>query len=134
PIVSELIGLLPVRRWVYYCVDDFGQWPGLDQVTLRRMERRLVERADAVVAVSDTLRDKLAGAGRAASLLTHGVDLDFWAAPADGVSVPEVEGLEPPLIVFWGLLDRRTDVSFVTRLAADLRQGTVVLVGPAAEH
>ena len=24
PIVADLVGGLPVRRWVYYCVDDFG--------------------------------------------------------------------------------------------------------------
>ena len=28
PIVADLVGVLPVERWVYYCVDDFGQWPG----------------------------------------------------------------------------------------------------------
>jgi glycosyltransferase involved in cell wall biosynthesis len=131
PITSELIGLLPVRRWVYYCVDDFGQWPGLDQAALRRMEGRLIERADAVIAVSETLRDKLARDGRSAPLLTHGVDLDFWADPPEGGTVPEIEGLERPLVVFWGVVDRRMDVSYIARLAADLKQGTVVLVGPA---
>jgi hypothetical protein len=25
PITADLMGSLPVRRWVYYCVDDFGQ-------------------------------------------------------------------------------------------------------------
>src|ERR1700730_13210873 len=30
PIVADLIGPLPVAHWVYYCVDDFTQWPGLD--------------------------------------------------------------------------------------------------------
>jgi hypothetical protein len=39
PIVADLIGVLPVRHWVYYCVDDFSEWPGLDQPTLRRMEQ-----------------------------------------------------------------------------------------------
>ena len=30
PLVADLIGALPVRRWIYYCVDDFGEWPGLE--------------------------------------------------------------------------------------------------------
>jgi glycosyltransferase involved in cell wall biosynthesis len=134
PLTSELLGLLPVRRWVYYCVDDFGQWPGLDRITLQRMEGRLVERADTVIAVSETLRAKLARQGRAAELLTHGVDLDFWAAPRGETALPEVASLERPLVVFWGVLDRRMDTSFVARLAADLTQGTVVLVGPDDGH
>jgi glycosyltransferase involved in cell wall biosynthesis len=132
PIVSELMGILPVRRWVYYCVDDFGEWPGLDQAALRQMEGRLIERADQVIAVSATLQAKLARSGRTAALLTHGVDLDFWAAPPT-TDVPELAGLERPLIVFWGVVDRRMDLAFVQRLAADLRQGTIVMVGPESD-
>src|SRR3954453_16957142 len=31
PIVTDLVEALPPRRWICYCVDDFSQWPGLDQ-------------------------------------------------------------------------------------------------------
>jgi hypothetical protein len=84
PVVADLIGALPVRRWVYYCVDDFGQWPGLDQVALRRPDDRLAGRADVRVAVSETLRERLRGLGREPHLLTHGVDVDFWGAARRG--------------------------------------------------
>jgi hypothetical protein len=134
PIVLDLVGLLPVRRWVYYCVDDFGQWPGLDQPTLQAMEAGLVERADTIIAVSEHLRGRLASLGRASHLLTHGVETDFWAPGGAAGPLPELEGLERPLVVFWGVVDRRMDVAFVRRLAADLTRGTVLLVGPDAEH
>jgi glycosyltransferase involved in cell wall biosynthesis len=133
PIVADLIGLLPVRRWIYYCVDDFGEWPGLDRAALRAMEERLISRADRVLAVSETLQEKLARAGRTAPLLSHGVDLDHWAGPAADEPPAEFAGLERPLVVFWGLVDRRMDTVFVRRLAADLDRGTVVLVGPEAD-
>jgi glycosyltransferase involved in cell wall biosynthesis len=133
PLVADLIGLLPVQRWVYYCVDDFGQWPGLDGKTLQAMETRVVEKADVLIAVSETLQQKLANQGRTAHLLTHGVDLDFWSVCGDPVICPELEGLERPLITFWGVVDRRMDVGFVQCLAAELKQGTIVLVGPAAD-
>jgi hypothetical protein len=134
PIVSELIGLLPVRQWVYYCVDDFGAWPGLDQATLKGMEARLVQRADVVIAVSDHLRQRLSSLGRASHLLTHGVEPGDWVPDGPPVPLPELEGVERPLILFWGVVDRRMDVAFVRRLAADLTRGTVLLVGPEAEH
>jgi glycosyltransferase involved in cell wall biosynthesis len=133
PIVADLIGRLPVHRWVYYCVDDFGQWPGLDRETLRRMDDELVSKADILVAVSETLQERLAGLGRKSSLLTHGVDLDFWQAKGRPAALPALNGLERPLIVFWGVVDRRMDVAFVRRLAADLSRGTIVLVGPRAD-
>jgi glycosyltransferase involved in cell wall biosynthesis len=132
PIVADLMGVLPVRRWVYYCVDDFGEWPGLDQATLRRMEGGVIRRADTLIAVSDTLRDKLRQTGKPVHLLTHGIDPGHWSA-GDGEALPELAGLERPLVVFWGVLDRRMDVGFVRALAAGLERGTVVLVGPEAD-
>ena len=46
PIVADLVGAIPAARWVYYCVDDFSLWPGLEGAGLRRMEEKLVRRAD----------------------------------------------------------------------------------------
>jgi hypothetical protein len=83
PITADLPDALPVDRWVYYCVDDFSQWPGLDGDTLRTMDRAMIQRADSLVAVSDTLQKKIADEGRSASLLTHGVDVDFWRTSED---------------------------------------------------
>jgi glycosyltransferase involved in cell wall biosynthesis len=128
PIVADLVGRLPVQRWVYYCVDDFGSWPGLDQAPLRQMEEKLVRRVDRVIAVSTTLQERLASLGRVGPLLTHGVDREHWSAPSPDLQL--LDGLERPLIVFWGVKDRRMDVAFVGRLAADLTRGTIVLVGP----
>ncbi len=130
PITADLMGLLPVRRWVYYCVDDFGQWPGLDHEPLQRMEAEVVARADVIMAVSQNLQERIARMGRPSHLLTHGVDLDFWRNPAPGETIPELAGLERPLVVFFGVIDRRMDLAFVQRLAADLDRGTVLLVGP----
>src|SRR4051794_17365982 len=84
PIVADLVGHLPVRRWVYYCVDDFAEWPGLDGGTLRKMEAELVVKVDALIAVSETLREKLERIRRPVHLLTHGVDLDHWQREVPG--------------------------------------------------
>lgn len=128
PIVADLVGRLPVARWIYYCVDDFAAWPGLDGDAMRQMERILVSAADSVIAVSEQLQAKLAGMGRAAPLLTHGVDSSFWRGP--GREVPQLSNLPRPLIVFWGVIDRRMDIALVRRLANDLAEGTILLVGP----
>jgi glycosyltransferase involved in cell wall biosynthesis len=133
PIVADLVGRLPVSRWIYYCVDDFGVWPGLDGVTLQFLERKLVRRVDDVIAVSETLRERIARLGRAAQLLTHGVDVEHWQASRNPLELPALVGLERPLVVFWGVVDRRMDVPFVRQLAADLGQGTILLVGPGAD-
>ncbi len=128
PIVADVMGDLPVRRWVYYCVDDFSVWPGLDGEALLTMERRLVDRADELIAVSEVLRQRLAAMGREAALLTHGVDLSFWSDSQQ--TAVGLDGLERPLVVFWGLIDRRLDLGFLRTLITALTRGTVVLAGP----
>ncbi|HEV8062479.1 MAG TPA: glycosyltransferase [Gemmataceae bacterium] len=133
PIVADLVGILPVRRWLYYCVDDFSQWPGLDQAAMDKLERELVAQVDTCVAVSETLQDRLMSMGATSHLLTHGVDVDFWTTRGQERSVPAIDDLPKPLIVFWGLKDRRLDVEFVRYLSAKLEHGTIVLAGPENE-
>jgi glycosyltransferase involved in cell wall biosynthesis len=131
--VADLVGVLPVQRWVYYCVDDFTLWPGLDGAALRVMEERLVADADKVIAVSAALQDKMARMGRPADLLTHGIDPDFWIGERGSESFPAIAGLERPLVIFWGVVDRRMDTEFVRRLSNELERGTVLLAGPLSD-
>jgi glycosyltransferase involved in cell wall biosynthesis len=152
PIVSDLVGRLPIDRWIYYCVDDFTEWPGLSHDALRRMERDLVQRVHMTVAVSETLRTKLKNWGIDSQLLTHGIDLEHWqnanidpvsasgfcgaACGAEGPLKAEsndpmnLDGLERPLVVFWGLIDCRMDIDYLRKLGNDMQSGTILLVGP----
>jgi glycosyltransferase involved in cell wall biosynthesis len=133
PLVADLVGRLPVRRWVYYCVDDFSVWPGLDGATLRCMEQELVRRADGIIAVSENLQNRLADMGRPSHLLTHGVDLQFWQNSPEGAALERLQEHERPLVVFWGVVDRRMDTEFLANVTRKLQKGTVVLVGPEAD-
>jgi glycosyltransferase involved in cell wall biosynthesis len=131
PTAADLVGVLPVRHWVYYCVDDFSLWPGIDRAAARRLEDKLIDEADVLIAVSEALCERVARRGRTAHLLTHGVDLAFWHTRYSVLSTQHLlTGLEPPFVVFWGLIDRRMDVEFVRRLSETLPAGTVVLIGP----
>ncbi len=129
PIVADLVGRLPVARWVYYCVDDLAAWPGLDRSTLESMERELVEKVDLIAAVSDNLVERIAGMGRESTLITHGVDRWLWAG-GKGEVPRELYGHELPWVVFWGVVDRRLDTSWIRTLAGSLERGTVLLIGP----
>ena len=37
------------------------------------------------------------------------------------------------MVVFWGVIDRRLDLTFLERLGNDLERGTIVLAGPEAD-
>ncbi|MCA9035723.1 MAG: hypothetical protein KDA91_11370 [Planctomycetaceae bacterium] len=138
PLTADLPAVLPVHRWLYYCVDDFSQWPGLDGNTLRRMDSAMIRAADSLVAVSENLQRMIADEGRTSTLLTHGVDQDFWRSPDRRPSMSHL--LPEGSIVFWGVVDRRMDVATVRMLSQDLaaedssqgRQAAtrIVLIGP----
>jgi hypothetical protein len=131
PIVADLVGELPAERWVYYCVDDFAGWPGYDGATMQRMERELVPRMDVTIAASDALAEGLARLGARPQVLTHGVDLAEWSAPAAQAGPPaELAGLAPPYVLFWGVIDRRMDVGWIRALSDRMTEGSVVLMGP----
>jgi glycosyltransferase involved in cell wall biosynthesis len=130
PIVADLIGALKVDRWLYYCVDDFSTWPGLDQRSLGRLDAELLRKCDDVIAVSDNLVQHAARHGRDAGLLSHGVDLDFWQNPTISQLTNRLAGLVRPLYVLWGVVDRRLDAGWIRQLASSLERGTILLAGP----
>ena len=128
PVVADLVGVILAKRWIYYCVDDFAVWPGLDGATLQAMEAELVRKVDVLVAVSEPLQQKLKSHGRSSTLLTHGVDLDFWR---NGENNPEgFDGVERPIVLFWGLVDRRLNLEWIAALAEKMASGTIAFVGP----
>lgn len=133
PLLADLVGRVRAARWVYYCVDDFSVWPGLDGYTLQSMEAELAPKVDVAIAVSETLQTHLAKLGKPSHLLTHGVDLDFWRTPVlrdTPVSLRELDAMPKPLIVYWGVIDRRTDLAFVRALSAAMTDGTILFAGP----
>ena len=133
PVVADLVGRFRAARWVYYCVDDFSAWPGLDGRTMRKMEAELVPKVDAVLAVSETLRTHVAKLGKPSHLLTHGVDLEFWTSPGasdNSPSLREVDAMPRPLVAYWGVIDRRTDLAFVKALSEGMTGGTILFAGP----
>jgi hypothetical protein len=133
PLVADLVGRIRAARWVYYCVDDYSVWPGLDGRTLRDMEAELVAKVDVALAVSEPLQAHLARLGRSAHLLTHGVEPHAWCKP-DRHGLPmtlaSLDGIDGPLVVFWGMIDRRMDLQFLRKLSESMKVGRIALVGP----
>ena len=136
PVTAGLVAAtssLDVDHWVYYCVDDFAEWPGLDSEVMRNLEVEQLERVDVVIAASEHLRERLAQLGRDdVKLLTHGIDLEHWSehkVKPDCVSPSDKGGAR---VVFWGLIDQRLDEDWCRALARCLESvsGRLCLYGP----
>jgi len=140
PVTADLIGRLDVDRWVYYCVDDFSVWPGVDGGTMRELEAIQIAKADKLVAVSENLQKNMTQLGRHDSiLLTHGIDLNHWSPMPAGSDEQTAhsslhleryfEGLTGPIFLFWGLIDPRLDLQWCQAIS-EAGLGNLVLVGP----
>jgi glycosyltransferase involved in cell wall biosynthesis len=128
PIVADLPERVPARRWIYYCVDDFSAWPGLDSQPLRSMEQKYVARADRIIAAGDNLAARMRALGRESQVISHGIDLEHWRC--DGQATTLLDGFERPIVLFWGLIDRRLDLPALRALDQSMSAGTIALVGP----
>lgn len=133
PITADLVGKLPARRWVYYAVDDFSVWPGLDSDVMDTMERELVAKVDHIVAVSETIANRMRSLGaKHVDMLTHGVDIDHFTSID---CVLDLDDEPTRKVVFWGLIDQRLDLHWLEILAKSLadHSAKVLLAGPVAD-
>lgn len=128
PIVADLLESVHVRRWVYYCVDDFSVWPGLDSNPLRQMEEKLINGVDEIVVAGENLAARMKQFGREARIISHGIDLEFWTVPVTPCSL--LDKLQHPIILFWGLIDKRLDLDYLAALDHSMKIGTIALIGP----
>ncbi len=129
PNAADYPAILDGRRVVYYCVDDFSLWPGLDSKRVSDMERRLVEQSGIIVAVSDALAEKFAGIGKKIDVLTHGVDLKHFEA-SENSEHATVRKIPKPRVGFFGLIDGRFDGNLVGELAERMPDISFVFAGP----
>ena len=130
PVVADLPSITAAEKWIYYRVDDFAVWPGLDGKTMAGMENDLWQHVDAVVCASESLRETAASLVQPCHLMTHGVDRLFWQGEPLGHGVAIGDRPERGDIVFWGVVDRRLDADLVLALADRLGDRSIILVGP----
>jgi hypothetical protein len=129
PNAAGLVGQLGEAASIYYCVDEFSEWPGADRKTMLEMEADLLQRVDLVAATSDTLFEGKSAVHPRVRLLRHGVDWERFQRGAGTVPVA-LEALPRPRFGFTGLVDERIDTELVGRLAAARPDASFVFVGP----
>ena len=124
PSALAAVGELNERAVVYYCGDDFGALTGVDHAPVLEMERRLVARADLVIAVSPALAAKFPP--DKTRLVPHGVDLDLFSTP-----VPPAADLPAGNVAgFYGSISDWLDLEMIARAARALPDWTFQFVGP----
>ena len=129
PSVCDVLSQLGARKIIYYCVDDFSEWPGMEKQLILDLEGRLLEQTDAVICTSQILYEKFKDY-YPTHLLEHGVDLELFSSPAP-VEHSCLDRIPSPRIGYFGNIDQRTDFHFIQKLALALPYVSLVFTGPA---
>lgn len=130
PNAADYLGQFDECLTVYYCVDDFSVWPGMNlPAMVKGMEKNLLAGADLVLAVSGELQATRCGRGET-KLLTHGVDVDHFRKAADPQPRPDaLTDIVGTVIGFYGLIDTHMDLDIVRAIVEHRPDWTVVLIG-----
>lgn len=130
PTTVDYLNAFDEIAHVYYCVDDFTSWPGVDRDLIKRMEDRLLIECDLTLATSEELCRKKVRKGRKPSPLFHGVDFEHFSTCRIGTRASAVRHIPSPVIGFFGAVSAWLDFTLLTRCAAARPAWSFVFVGP----
>ena len=116
---------------LYYCVDDWLNYPGLEPSLWTTMERELVHNVHGFVATSHYLQDKCRN-GCPSLYLPHGVDFaHFHDAALAPEPLPEMDRIPKPIVGFFGILAEWIDLEVIAFLSRSFPAVSFVLIGRA---
>lgn len=129
PTVPALFRDQTFTRKVYYCVDDFTHWHGINGRAIHRLEQETLDACDLMIATSTSILEARAACVSAATLLTHGVDLAHFSRAKPNPASP-LAALPHPLVGMFGIFDQRVDGNALREAARMSPQATFVILGP----
>jgi glycosyltransferase involved in cell wall biosynthesis len=132
PAAAVVAGSLGEDRIIYYCVDEYTAFSGVDAPALAAMERELLAKADSVIVSSDRLYQAKRPFNPRTVLVRHGVDWSHFRGALDPqTQIPEdLARLPGPVIGYFGLIaDDWVDAGLIAHLARSLPHASIVMLG-----
>jgi GT2 family glycosyltransferase/glycosyltransferase involved in cell wall biosynthesis len=133
PTAWDVIRPMARRSLVYNRSDLHSSFPEADKKLIEGYEAELLKHSDSICYVSRALMQlELPSTGQRAFFLDHGVDLEHFRAAPHNAQPDNVRNLPRPRIGFFGGLDDYIiDFDLLERIAAELPEATLILIGDA---
>ena len=128
PNACDFVGSCGEKKLVYYCVDDYSEWPGMDKKMVQEMELSLIHKADVLIATSQALIERIERYGRKGHLLTHGVDVDFFGNMPNKIH-KKLVNIPKPRVGYFGLFDERSNKNLLLDVARQMPDVSFVITG-----
>lgn len=133
PIVPGLFRDHVFKRKIYYCVDDFTHWHGINGPAMHRLEQQTLHACDLMIATSTSILDTRSPHAKASTLLTHGVDLAHFSGASPDPDSP-LAALPHPIVGMFGVFDQRVDGQALKAAARLSPQASFVVLGPVVDR
>ncbi len=124
PTAEPLVGAFGERAVVYYAGDDFGALEGVDHRAVLKLEERLADRAELILAASPEIAQRFPA--ERTMVAPHGVDLELFSTPQLRPQDLPVRGR---IVGFYGSISGWIDVSLVAQAARALPNTHFVMIG-----
>jgi glycosyltransferase involved in cell wall biosynthesis len=125
----------PMRRHalIYNRSDRHSEFPESDRATIEGLERDLLGASDHILYVSRSLlAEEQALTGERAHFLDHGVDVEHFRPHGPAELPTDLAAIPEPRVGFFGALDDYlVDFDLLERVAAELPDVSLVLIGDA---
>jgi glycosyltransferase involved in cell wall biosynthesis len=131
PELVPLVEETRVALVIYECVDDHEASPGITarlRRVMRAAERRILARADLVLASSEPVRSRLA------DLHANVLRIPAAAVDMEAFEVPPLAEAAPSLALYTGHADFRFDCELVAAVAGEMPDWTFVITGPVTRQ
>lgn len=135
PAAAIVAGSIDEDRMIYYCVDEYAAFEGVDARQFAALERKLLHDADLVIVSAKNLHRSKSKINPHAQLVRHGVDFAHFRTTLDETTiVPEdIRSLPRPIIGYFGLMSNDwVDVDLLEHVARTFSTGSLVLLGKVA--
>ncbi len=131
----DVIDELGAIRKAYYCADEYSEIAGLDSQLVISLECELLQKIDVVIATSSLLQRSKSQLHNNVQYLPHGVDFKMFSRALQSSDMPQdISGIPKPMVGFVGLLGEHINYHLIKRLADEMPEVSVVLIGPLEEH
>jgi glycosyltransferase involved in cell wall biosynthesis len=136
PHPGALAGKLGEALTVYYCVDDYAAFPGVDAASIREIDEQLTRQAAVVFVASSALLDEKRALNGNVHFAPHGADVKLFARASDPALQPaeSTQDLKHPVIGYFGSLGEWINFDLLAYLARSRPNWTFLFVGYVSAH
>lgn len=127
PITGDYVKSFHDQVSVYYCVDDFVNWPGIDGRLMKTLEDKLIVNSDVFIVSSDELAKIKQIDSKKPIVIPHGVDVEHFSHAESNNRLDEVS---KPIIGFFGAISPWLDFELLFKMAISKEDWSFVFIGP----